>query len=263
VLDRKNVLSVAFFALCLASPAQVQRRPAGRPAPIQVTPFRGRYCYSIGPAGWAVIAENAQRVAFGADFVSADGQAYAGFAIFGGGPPTALQGQETPDRAVATQLSNFGRTQTQFTNRIQIAQNIFMIEYRSATNRGVAYWHVMSNGMGGFLITMRTAGTGSAPGLFEKRGPEAMAVARYLHCQVPSVPAAPDPPSSRPRATSNSSREPDTLYNQWLDKETYHDQYGKDYWVSPSQDITDGSKGRGYYVNHGNEVEFLQPGPAQ
>ena len=265
---RRVLTFAALFTVCVAPCADGQRRPAGngRPAPVQVTPFRGKYCYSIGPAGWAVIAENAQRVAFGADFVSADGAAYAGFGIFGGGPPTSIQGQETPDRAVAVHLSNFGRTPTRFGNRVQIAPNVYMLEYRSATNRGVAFWNVMSNGAGGFMITMRTAGTGAAPGLFEKRGAEAMAVARYLHCQVPNVPAAPDPPgltgTSR-RSAGGGANEPDTLYNQWLDKETYHDKYGKDYWVSPSQDITDGPKGRGYYVDHGNETEFLQPGAAR
>jgi hypothetical protein len=238
---------------------------SGRSAPVPVTYFRGRYCSSIGPTGWAVIAENAQRVAFGADFVSGDGAAYAGFSIFGGGPPTPIQGQETPDRAVASSLSNFGRTPTRFGNRQQIGQNAYMIEYQSATNHGVAYWQVLSNGMGGFLITMRTAGTGGAPGLFERRGAEAMAVARYLHCQVPSVPAAPDPPSARPRTpTAKGNKEPDTLYNRWLDKETYHDQYGKNYWVSPSQDwTTGGPRGDGYYVHQGNDNELLQPGPAQ
>ena len=254
--------------MCLTTGAAAQTRPAapvGR-APIQVQYFRGRYCSSLGPPGWAVIAENAQRVAFGADFANANGTAYAGYSIFAGGR-LGISGTETPDRAVAYQLTGFGRTQIRFGNRQQMGPNVYLIEYQSATNHGVAFWQVIPAGQGSFMIVMRTAGTGAAPGLFQKYGAEAMAVARALRCQVPNVPPAPDPPGlSRPRsaAKGGGAKEPDTLYNQWLGMETYHDQYGKDYWVSPSNDwVTAVLRAMVDYVHRNNDEELLQPGPAQ
>jgi hypothetical protein len=262
----------ALVTLCMApffhsQAVHAQTRPGGgsRSAPVQVQPFRGKYCASIGPVGWAVTAENAQRVAFGADLSNAQGTAGAGYSIYAGGS-LGIRGTETPDRAVAYQLSNFGRTPTRFGNRRQMGPNTFLMEYQTAAGHGVAFWQVIPAGQGSFMIVMRTAVTGPQPGAFQRYGPEAMAVARALRCQVPNVPPAPDPPGlNRPRgAARTGGKEDDSLYNQWLDKETYHDQYGRNYWVSPSQDwTTGGPRGDGYYVHHGNDNELLQPGPSQ
>src|ERR1700735_1652401 len=46
-------------------------------APVEVVKFQGQYCAAEGPQGWAVTAENPQRAAFGAEFLSSDGKAGA------------------------------------------------------------------------------------------------------------------------------------------------------------------------------------------
>ena len=244
-----------------------QRRSAdARPAPIKVQPFRGQYCSSVGPAGWAVIAENAQREAFGADFASADGQAYAGYSIFSSGP-MAPAGFENPHSAVATTLTGFGTVQVQFRNRRQVGSNVFLLEYQSPTNHGVAFYQVIPAPGVGYMIVMRLAGTGNARGLWEKRGSEAMAVARSLRCQVPSVPASPDPPglNAKRKSGENSGDESDTLYNTWLEREYYHNpQTGENYWVSPSENYSDhGPDGPGYYATFGGSPIKLAPGYSQ
>ena len=87
------------------------------------------------------------------------------------------------------------------------------------------------------MIVLRTAATPA--GQFRQREGEAAAVARSLHCNVPAVKPAPDPPSlngSGHRA-GESHRDDDTYYNQWLDKEYYHNpKTGENVWVSPSTD---------------------------
>jgi len=254
---------------------QTRPAPSVRPAPVTVRPFRGKYCSAFGPQGWAVVAENAQRVAFGADFSSSDGRVIAGYSIFGGGSLTHLRGAETPDRAVAHNLTRGGTLPTRFGTKSQIGPNVFLLEFQSAVTHGVAFWQVIPAGSGGFMIVLRTAGTAATPGLWQTRGAEAMAVARSLRCHVPNVPPAPDPPglnrtgSNRPKANSSGSSggegDPDTLYNQWLDKEYYHNsQTGENFWVSPSHDwVKDGPEGPGYYAPHGNTIVKLDPGYSQ
>ncbi len=126
---------------------------------------------------------------------------------------------------MAATLTAFGTVQVRFSNPRQLAQNVYMIEYQSPTNHGVAFYQVIPAGNGGFMIVMRTGGTGMGAGLWEKRGAEGMAVARSLRCQVPFVPPAPDPPglNSKPASHSSSANdESDTLYNTWLEREYYH-----------------------------------------
>jgi hypothetical protein len=260
-LKRVSAFATALIVVCVAPAVHGQ----GRPAPIQVKPFRGKYCASVGPPGWAVISENAQRVAFGADFSNGNGTAYVGYGVFGGGSLAAgVPGYETPDSAVTRNLSNMGSTPTRFGNRQQLGPNVFLMEYQSATNHGVAYWQVIPAGNRGFMIVLRTAGTGAAAGLWQRKGPEAMAVARSMRCQVPNVPASPDPPSLNAKSKSGGGKggEDDTLYNRWLDKEYYHNsQTGENYWVSPSQDwVQNGPEGPGYYAQHGNGTVKLDPG---
>jgi hypothetical protein len=263
-------VAAALFAFCFAPAAIGQTRPAagGRSAPVRVQPFRGQYCRSLGPPGWAVIAENPQRVAFGADLVSADGLAYAGYSIFSTGQ-MSVQGFETPDRGVATQLTSFGSIRTRFGNRQQIGRNVFLVEYQTPANHGVAFYQVIPAGSAGYMVVMRTAGTGTGPGLWERRGPEAMAVARSLRCQVPNVPPAPEPPALNAKRSSGRSggdvEESNTLYNRWLDMEYYHNSAtGENFWVSPSHDYSrDGPDGPGYYAKHGNAIVKLDPGYAQ
>ena len=267
-LLRKLFLATAIIALFLMPNCHAQSRPAAgaRPAPVKVQPFRGQYCGSVGPPGWAVIAENPQRVAFGADLMSADGMAFAGYSIFSAGP-MAPMGLDTPDRAVAATLTGFGTTPAQFGPRQQLGPNVFMIEYKTATNHGVAFYEVFPAGEVGNMIVMRTAGTGNSPGQWNKRREEAFAVARSLHCQVPSVPPSPDPPELNHKSRSNSDNgdESDTLYNTWLEMEYYHNsQTGENYWVSPSHDYSEtGPDGPGYYAPYGNSMVKLDPGYAQ
>src|SRR4051794_21941180 len=90
-----------------------------------VTPIRGNYCTAMGPQGWFVRAENAQRVAFGADLNSGDGLLGASYSIFSAGRLNVVPGSETPDRAVAATLTRFGQVQTRFGNRVQLAANVF------------------------------------------------------------------------------------------------------------------------------------------
>jgi hypothetical protein len=232
--------------------------------PMRVQAFRGQYCSAMGPPGWAVIAENPQRSAFGADFASADAMAYAGYAIFPAGQ-IAGPGFETPDRAVAASLSGFGTVQVRFGQTRQLGQNVFLLEYITPTNHGVAFYQVIPAGYGSYMVVMRMGGTSTGPGMWEQRAEEAMAVARSLRCQVPMVPAGPDPPelNSKPAShAGNDSDESDTLYNRWLEREYYHNsETGENYWVSPSEDYQNtGPDGPGYYAKYGNSIIKLTPG---
>ncbi|MGO8816008.1 MAG: hypothetical protein ACLQVG_15300 [Terriglobia bacterium] len=239
---------------------------ASHAAPVRVQPFRGQYCASVGPPGWAVIAENPQRAAFGADLASGDGLAFAGYSIFPAGS-IAPPGSETPSRAVANTLTAFGTVQVRFGRHLQLAPNVFLLEYVSATNHGVAFYQAIPAGGDGYMIVMRMAGTGTSPGQWEKRSAEAMAVARSLVCQVPMVPAGPDPPglNAKPEHGSNNGEDTDTLYNTWLEREYYHNpQSGENYWVSPSENYSQtGPDGPGYYATYGGNLIKLSPGYAQ
>jgi hypothetical protein len=234
--------------------------------PVRVQPFHGQYCASVGPPGWAVTSENPQREAFGADLASGDGMAYAGYSIFSCGPMAPL-GFETPGRAVASVLTGFGTVSVQFRNRRQVGPNVFLLEYQSPTNHGVAFYQVIPAPGVGYMIVMRMAGTGNARGLWENRASEAMAVARSLRCQVPSVPAAADPPGLNAKSESRAENndESDTLYNTWLEREYYHNpQNGENYWVSPSENYSNtGPDGPGYYATFGNSLIKLDPGYSQ
>jgi len=248
-----------------AQQQQLQPQRAARPAPIPVVPFRGRYCASLGPRGWFVAAENAQRVAFGADFSSADGKATAGYSIFGAGSLNPLPGHQTPDLAVAANLSGGGKIPTRFGTKQQLGPNVFLVSYQTASYEGIAFYQVIPAGRGGYMVVMRTAV--AAAGLWGMRGAEASAVARALRCQVPNVPAAPDPPAlaAKQKHSGDSGGEGDSLYNQWLDKEYYHNPLtGENFWVSPSHDwVKDGPEGDGYYAQHGNALVKLESGYAQ
>ena len=246
---------VALPSLCAAAP-QTQ--------PLAVMGFRGQYCMSMGPRGWAVIAENPQRVAFGADMLSGDGKAAAGYAIFGTGTLAPMRGFENPDRGVEFDLSHFGQMRAEFGERKQVDRNVFTLPYRTTETQGMAYYQVIPAQAGGWMVVLRTAYT--ALGFWDRRGAEASAVARSLRCNVPSMPAAPDPPSlnSKPKPGQEEG-ESDSLYNQWLDKEYYHNpESGENFWVSPSTDYQQsGPQGPGYYAPHGNDIIKLQSGYAQ
>jgi hypothetical protein len=239
---------------------------APRPRPVSVAGFRGQYCMSMGPRGWAVVAENPQRVSFGADMLSGDGKAAAGYAIFGAGTMAPMPGFDTPDRAVATNLSRLGQIRVQFGQRQQIDRNVFTLPYRTVDTEGLAYYQVIPAQRGGYMVVLRTAYT--ALGFWQQRGPEASAVARSLRCNVPSMPPAPDPPSlnSKPAPKAGGEEgESDSLYNQWLDKEYFHNPVsGENFWVSPSTDYQQsGPQGPGYYAQHGNDIIKLQSGYSQ
>lgn len=248
-----------------ARPAQ-SRSQGVRHTPVKVQPFHGQYCASVGPPGWVVLDENPQRASFGADLASGDRMAYAGYSVFPSGPMVGA-GFETPGRAVAATLSTFGTVQVRYGQQKQVGPNVYLLEYMTATNHGVAFYQVIPAGADGDMIVMRLAGTSASPGLWEKRGAEAMAVARSLHCQVPSVPASPDPPglNAKTESTRSDSDESDTLYNTWLEREYYHNpETGENYWVSPSEDYSNyGPDGAGYYATYGNSIIKLTPGYAQ
>ena len=260
-------VAVVFSSLTAATlNGQGRQGAASRPAPIAVVPFRGQYCASVGPRGWFVLAENAQRVAFGADFRSVDGKASAGYSIFAAGTLNTVPGNETPDRAVANTLTQMGTVPSRFGTRQQLGPYVFLISYQTATYEGMAFYQVIPTGGGGYMVVLRTAVTSA--GAWRWRGSEASAVARSLRCQVPNVPAAPDPPglNSKPKrgGTSGDGQE-DSLYNQWLDKEYYHNpQTGENFWVSPSQDwVKSGPEGDGYYAQQGNTMRKLESGYSQ
>jgi hypothetical protein len=215
-----------------------------------------------------VTAENPQRIAFGADMLSGNGLAHAGFSVSGSGAMAARRGVETPDRAVANSLSAGGRLPTRFGVRKQLGPNVFLIEYENSVSHGVMWYEVFPAGRGGFVIVARQAN--SAPAAWSRAGAEASAVARSMHCNVPSVPPGPDPPGLNPKPKSKAAGdigkgEDDTLYNQWLDKEYYHNsETGENFWVSPSHDwVKDGPEGPGYYAQHGNALVKLAPGYSQ
>ncbi len=224
--------------------------------PITVRPIRGNYCYAMGPQGWFVKGENPQRVAFGADLLNGDGTLSASYSVFGGGTLSGMRGYETPDRAVASWLSTRG-----LGNLRQLAPNVFLGEYGTNAYHGVAFYEVFPAGRGGFMIVLRTA---AATRIWRQRAGEAAAVARSLHCNVPATKAAPDPPSlnGQGRRGGGNTREDDTYYNQWLDKEYYHNpKTGENVWVSPSTDYRqNGPEGPGYYGTYGNSTIKLDPG---
>jgi hypothetical protein len=234
---------------------------ARRAAPVAVRPVRGKYCAALAPQGWFVSGENAQRVAFGADLRSGDGRASASYSVFAAGTLNTLRGYETPDRAVAFAISQMGTVPTRYGSRRQLGPSEFLIEFQNSGIHGLAFYQVFPAGRGGYMIVMREAATAIA--VWRQRGSEASAVVRSLHCNVPSVPAAADPPSLNRRAGSaTGNKEEDTSYNQWLDKEYYHNPTtGENYWVSPSQDYQkDGPAGPGYYAPFGNSYVKLDPG---
>ena len=262
---KRRSLTSGALALTLAAASAVATA-APHAQPMAVTGFRGQYCMSMGPRGWAVIAENPQRVSFGADMLSGDGKAAAGYAIFGTGTMAPMRGFETPDRAVAFNLSHFGQMRAEFGERKQIDRNVFTVPYRTTETQGMAYYQVIPAQAGGSMVVLRTAYT--ALGFWDRRGAEAAAVARSLRCNVPSMPPAPDPPSlnSKPKPKPGQEEgESDSLYNQWLDKEYYHNpESGENFWVSPSSDYQQtGPQGPGYYAQHGNDIIKLQSGYAQ
>ncbi len=265
----KRFCVVLSFPLCLQTGAQAQRS-AVRATPTAVQLVRGKYCVAYAPQGWRVTAENPQRIAFGADMLSGNGLAHAGFSVTGGGATAARRGVETPERAIANSLSGGGRWPTRFGQRRQLGQNVFLIEYQNSVSRGVLWYEVFPAGRGSFVIVARQAN--SAPNVWDRVGAEASAVARSMHCQVPSVPPGPDPPGLNPKPKSkqpsggeSGSGEENTYYNQWLDKEYYHNaETGENFWVSPSHDwVNDGPEGPGYYAQHGNKIVKLAPGYSQ
>src|SRR5258708_3294776 len=210
----------------------------------------------MGPQGWFVKAENPQRVAFGGDLVSGDGMLSAGYSVFGGGALTGVRGSETTDRAVAAWLG------VRLGNLRQLASNVFLGEYGTNVYHGVAFYEVFPAGRGGFMIVLRTAATPT--GAWRQRAGEAAAVARSLHCNVPITKAAPDPPAlnGQGKRAGGNTRDDDTYYNQWLDKEYYHNpKTGENVWVSPSTDYRqNGPEGPGYYGTYGNSTIKLDPG---
>jgi len=267
------IIAIAFSIVSAVSAVpQTKSGGKGHPAPIAVRPVRGKYCVAFAPAGWAVVAENAQRVAFGADLSSGDGRAAAGYSVFAAGTLSHMRGTETPDGAVAYSLSRMGRLPTQFSNKKQLAQNTFLVEFQNSVSHGVAFYEVFPSGNGGYVIVMRTAN--SAPADWQKRGMEASAVARSLHCHVPNVPPSPDPPSLNGGGSKHKNEggdgdenggESNSLYNRWLDKEYYHNpRTGENFWVSPSHDwVQNGPDGPGYYAQDGNNMVKLDSGYAQ
>jgi hypothetical protein len=147
--------------------------------------------------------------------------------VFGAcGSPSGARtgGSGTPEQAVANSLSTFCTVQVRFGRPQQVGSNIVLLEYLSATNHGLAFYQVIPAGADGAMIVMRLAGTGTAPGMWESRAAEAMAVARSLRCPVPMVPAGPDPPelNSKSQSAANNNDDSDTLCNTWLEMEYYH-----------------------------------------
>ena len=256
-----RVIAVVALALTTLSPA-AQTRAQSRPRPVAVVPFHGQYCASMGPRGWAVTSENPQSFAFGADFLSSDTKAGSGFSVFPAGGLNPTPGFNSPDAAVAATLSNMGMRKITFGPKHQLAPNIYAVSFRLPQSDGVAYYQVIPV-PGGAMVTLRTATT--LTGLWAARGAEASGVARSLHCNVPSVPNNPDPPSLNAKRRSGGEGEGDSEYNVWLEKEYYHDPAtGQNYWVSPSSDWEqNGPQGPGYYTRNGNDVTKLQPGYSQ
>jgi hypothetical protein len=228
-----------------------------RTHPLAVVPFHGQYCASMGPRGWAVTAENPQSFAFGAEFLSSDTKAGAGFSVFPAGAINPTPGFSNADAAVAATLSNMGMRKIAFGQKHPLAQNIYAVSFRLPESEGVAYYQVIPV-PGGAMVTLRTATT--LTGLWASRGAEASGVARSLRCNVPSIPSGP----VSLNAKRSSGGEEDSEYNVWLEKEYYHDAVtGQNYWVSPSSDWEqNGPQGPGYYTRNGNDVTKLQPGYA-
>ncbi len=254
--------------------AEAQIRTAGKTTPsglIAVQPLHGRYCQAFGPQGWFVAAEDAERVGFGADFLSSDGLVAAGYSVGAAGALSHIPGHQTVDSAVAMNLTLGGRMRLNSARKVQTGPNSFLVEYVTDVAHGLASYRVFPAGRGSWIVVLRTASTGLAT--WPQRGAEAVAVARSLRCQVPNVPAEPAPPATRAEArredgggeSGEKNREDDTLYNQWLDKEYYHNpRTGENFWVSPSQDWNqNGPQGPGYYAQHANEVIKLDPGYSQ
>jgi hypothetical protein len=233
-----------------------------RPHPEPVVPFHGPYCASMGPRGWAVTSENPQSFAFGADFLSSDGKAGAGFSVFPSGAMNPTPGSSSADAAVAATLSSMGMRKITFGTKHQLAQNIYPVSFRLPESEGIAYYQVIPV-PGGAMVTRRTATT--LTGLWAARGAEAGGVARSLHCNVPSIPNRSDPPSLNAKPKRGAEGDGDSEYNVWLEKEYYHNpQTGQNYWVSPSSDWEqNGPEGPGYYSRNGNDVIKLQQGYSQ
>jgi hypothetical protein len=245
----------------IVSVAQSHSATKPRSAPTQVVAFHGQYCASMGPRGWSVMGEDAERMAFSANFMSLDTAAAGGYQVVPFSGYLSARGFDTADHAVATVLSNGYKTPLQFGVKSQLAPNIYSVPYKTDTVEGIAFFEVMPF-PGQPLVAIRYAYT--RIGFWVARGAEASAVVRSIHCNIPNVPPTPDPPALNSRPRGAQGGEGDSDYNQWLEKENYHNpQTGENYWVSPTSDWDqNGPEGAGYYARSGNDVVKLKPGYA-
>lgn len=254
---RSIAASVALAALYSAG---ALAQPPGRGV-VPVQPIRGQYCFAFAPPGYGVAAENAQRVAFGADIHRADGRAGVSFSVLGGGPITGVPQLANPESALAQMVSGMGQTRFRWGRTQPLDAGLVAREYQTPIGQGVIFFRVFQQ-QGGFVIVARMAQ--ATHEMWSRDAQELIAIALSMRCRVPMVPAAADPPP-RPKAARGKAGERDSEYNWVLGMETYHDPAtGQNYWVSPSTDHSStGPEGAGYYARRGNGSVKLTPGYAQ
>jgi hypothetical protein len=229
--------------------------------PRLVQPIRGQHCLAFGPAGYAVVGENAQRIAFGADIHRADGRAGVSFSVLAGGPIVGLPSLATPEAALASMISSSGQTAFRWGRNQPLDAGLVAREYETPIGRGVMFFRVIPQ-QGGFVIVARMAQ--ATPDAWQRDSTELISIALSMRCRVPMVPAAAEPPP-RQRPARERGGERSSEYNWVLGMETYHDpRTGQNYWVSPSTDRSPtGPEGEGYYVRRGNDTIRLAPGYSQ
>jgi hypothetical protein len=225
--------------------------------------LQGQYCRVAAPPGWAIAGEAPTRTSFGADFRRLDGAAIASYFLVGVAAemrtsPWYGRFYATPEQAVLATLSKLGTEPVQCGPATAVSANMRVMQCRTATLTGDVAYQVQPMG-GGYLLAIRTAGAPHA--LWPRYRAEAGAVATALRCNVPHMPAPPDPPGAA-SGRAGGKGEPKGRYNPRTGIEEYHDpKTGENYDANPSIHWNPvGPEGPGYYTRRGGEVRKLEPG---
>ena len=248
--------------LCLASALAAM---TGNVASAQT--LQGQYCRVAAPPGWAISAEMPTRSSFGADLRRADGAAHASYFLVGvaaamRSSPWYGRFYATPEQGVLATLSKMGTEPVKCGPSSAVSASQRVMQCRTPGLTGAVMYQAQAMPDGGYLLAIRTAAAPHAQ--WARFIDEAGAVATALRCNVPFLPAPPEPRVDPGSASSKAGGkgEAKSRYNPWRGTEEYHDpKTGENHEVNPSRQWDPvGPQGPGPYVWRGNEKRKLEPG---